>query len=214
MKNFAGRNDADAEIEAELVASGITVERLPEVLRERMGEVKTIIMGWLHGWRFERAWRYWIAQGPGIPPIYAEDLHRSHGKEVRVDGNCTCPSPMEWLHGFAVGLYHVDSQDGLNALAKTIRRVVEDAACMQCGGEITSAGCTNCHSLGNTDTDWSNLDSARAEVVLMMGRWFLVVNGMWIAMQGDPCRDSSLTTEKNWTYEALQAAARKINQSR
>ena len=84
--------------------------------------------------------------------------------------------------------------------------------CMQCGGEITSAGCVNCHSLGNTDTDWSNLDSAR--VVLRMGRWFLVVNGMWIAMQGDPCRDSSLTTEKNWTYEALQAAARKINQSR
>lgn len=128
MKNFAGRNDADAEIEAELVAAGITVERLPEVLRERMGEVKTIIVGWLHGWRFERSWRYWIAKGPGIPPIYAEDLHRSHGKEVRVDGNCTCPSPMEWLRGFAVGLYHVDSQEGLNALAQTIRRVVEDAA--------------------------------------------------------------------------------------
>ena len=32
------------------------------------------------------------------------------------------------MHGFAVGLYHVDSQAGLNALAKTIRRVVEDAA--------------------------------------------------------------------------------------
>ena len=127
MKNFAGRNDADAEIEAELVAAGITTERLPEVLRERMGEVKTIIMGWLHGWRFERAWRYWIAQGPGIPPVYADDLHRSHGREVRVDGNCTCPSPREWMHGFAVGLYHVDSQDGLNALAQTIRRVVEDA---------------------------------------------------------------------------------------
>ena len=127
MKNFAGRNDADAEIEAELVAAGVMVERLPEVLRERMGEVKTIIMGWLHGWRFERSWRYWIAKGPGIPPVYAEDLHRSHGKEVRVDGNCTCPSPREWMNGFAVGLYHVDSQEGLNALAKTIRRVVEDS---------------------------------------------------------------------------------------
>ena len=57
MKNFADRNDADAEIEAELVAAGITVERLSEVFREQMGEVKTIIVGWLHGWRFERSWR-------------------------------------------------------------------------------------------------------------------------------------------------------------
>ena len=128
MENFAGRKDADTEVEAELVAAGIKVERLPEVFREQMGEVKTIIVGWLHGWRFERSWRCWIAEGPGIPPIYAEDLHRSHGKEVRVDGNFTCPSPRKWMHGFAVGLYHVDSQDGLNDLAQTIRRVVEDAA--------------------------------------------------------------------------------------
>ena len=52
-----------------------------------------------------------------------------------------------------------------------------------------------------------------AHVILRQGRFFLVVNGLFLAMQGDPCRDSSLTAEKNWTYEALQAAAREINQS-
>jgi adenosyl cobinamide kinase/adenosyl cobinamide phosphate guanylyltransferase len=40
-----------------------------------------------------------------------------------VDGHCGCPSPREWHHGFAVGLYHVDTQEALNALADTIRRV-------------------------------------------------------------------------------------------
>lgn len=122
--NYAGRDDVDDALAAELETAGITVERLPEILRSK-GEVKTIVAGTLHGWTFKRAWRYWIATGPGIPCHDATHLHHWLGTEVRVDGHAGCPSPREWFHGLAVGAYHVDTQRGLNALATTIRRVVE-----------------------------------------------------------------------------------------
>lgn len=125
MKNYAGMSDKDDDIATELETAGITVHRI-ECLRDR-GEVKTSVVGELHQWGFDRAWYYWIAKGPGIPPVYANELHESHGKEVRVNGHCGCPSPFEQLHGFAVGLYHVDTQEGLNALAETIRKVYSEA---------------------------------------------------------------------------------------
>ena len=123
MENYAGMSDKDTEIEAELVEAGINVSTY-EFLRNR-GEVKTSVIGGLHGWDFERAWKYWIAKGPGIPCEVAEELHKTHGKVVRVAGHCMCPSPTEWYKGFGVGLYHVDTQEGLNALAETIRSVVK-----------------------------------------------------------------------------------------
>ena len=126
MNNYAGMADKDDEISAELEAAGIEVHK-HEIFRDR-GEVKTSVMGSLHGWGFRRAWYYWIAEGPGIPPVYANELHEKHGTDVRVDGHCGCPSPQEWFNGFAVGLYHVDSQEGLNALADVIRRVVTESA--------------------------------------------------------------------------------------
>ena len=127
MKNYAGMSDKDDEIQAELQQAGIEVHR-EDWIKRREREVQTAVLGTLHGWIFERAWYYWAAKGPGIPPSYANELHEKHGKEVRVAGHCECPSPLEWYKGFAVGDYHVDSQDGLNALAETIRRVVTDAA--------------------------------------------------------------------------------------
>ncbi|HWY36162.1 MAG TPA: hypothetical protein VNX68_16070 [Nitrosopumilaceae archaeon] len=90
-------------------------------------EVPTKILGSLHNWTFRRAWYYWAAEGPGIPPQYAMELHKTHGTQVRVAGHCGCPSPIEWYKGFAVGDYHVDTQEGLIALADTIRRIIADA---------------------------------------------------------------------------------------
>ena len=125
MENYAGMSDKDDEIAAELKAAGIEVYK-DEFLRDR-GEVKTSVIGFMYRWKFRRAWYYWMAEGPGIPPKYANDLHKKHGKEVRVDGDCGCPSPKEQFKGLAVGHYHIDTQEGLNALANIIRQVVAEA---------------------------------------------------------------------------------------
>ncbi len=123
MKNYAGVEDIDEELAAELEGAGIKAKRM-EVFKNRGREVNTSVIGTLHGWSFERAWYYWVAKGPGIPPADAEELHERHGKEIRVNGHCGCPSPKEQFGGFAVGHYHIDSQEGLNALAATIRKIV------------------------------------------------------------------------------------------
>ncbi len=117
----------DAILAAELEAAGIEVGKLPECMRAGNGEPQSVVLGQLYKWGFRRAWYYWIAEGPGIPPSYADKLHETHGREVRVNGHCGCPSPREQFKGFAVGLYHVDTQDGLHALADTIRQVVRDS---------------------------------------------------------------------------------------
>ncbi len=124
MINLAGTPtpEADAACAEELKGAGIEVLTLPMLCR---GEVDTHIMGSVGPWAFERAWYYWVATGPGIPPAIATDLHEKHGKSVRVNGHCGAPSPQEQNGGFAVGIYHVDTQDGLNALAAVIREIKE-----------------------------------------------------------------------------------------
>lgn len=126
MENYAGTDDKDMEIATELREAGITVHDF-EWFRRSNREVKTSIFGELHGWSFKRAWVYWVAEGPGIPPEYANKIHETHGEEVRVDGHCGCPSPLEWFKGFGVGHYHIDTQEGLNELAKIIKSVYNDA---------------------------------------------------------------------------------------
>lgn len=125
--NQAGDLDnTDHVLASELQKAGIEVNER-EFLRRRNREVKSSIIGSLHGWTFERAWYYWIAKGPGIELEAAERLHKSHGRSVRVDGHCGCPSPREWFKGLACGHYHVDDQEGLNALAETINQIVESS---------------------------------------------------------------------------------------
>lgn len=132
--NLARRDPTDAEVEAitatckaELEAAGITANVWSWF--EPRGEVPSKCVGTLSGWKFERAWYYWQASGDGIPPDIAERLHASHGRDVRVEGHCGCPSPLEWAHGFAIGSYHVDTPEGLKALADTLRSICdEDAA--------------------------------------------------------------------------------------
>lgn len=114
-------NEVTAICRAELEAAGIKVSEF-DIFATR-GEVPSRAIGGLLSWTFTRAWYYWVAEGPGIPPDIAEKLHATHGKDVRVDGHCGCPSPREWFKGFAVGRYHVDTQEGLNALADTLRSV-------------------------------------------------------------------------------------------
>src|SRR5271157_2299862 len=80
----------------------------------------------LDGWKFERAWYYWVAstQGGGLPFAQATVLHEVHGRSVRVNGHCKCPSPEEQNgKDRPVTHYHVDNQAGLNALAQAIREV-------------------------------------------------------------------------------------------
>ncbi|KKL10923.1 hypothetical protein LCGC14_2550960 [marine sediment metagenome] len=122
MINYAGKYDADEAISNELQLAGIGIYKLPKGFREQY-EVKTIITGTLYDWTFKRAWSYWVAEGPGISVEVAEQLHKHYGKEIRVAGHCGCPSPTEWYHGFGVGLYHIDTQEGLNALSKKIKGI-------------------------------------------------------------------------------------------
>lgn len=152
--NKAGSHaDTDDVLTAELEAAGITVHRM-DVFRNRNGEVKTSVLGELHGWGFERSWHYWICDGPGIECAIAEKLHESHGKSVRVDGHCGCPSPRAWFGGLACGRYHVDDSEGLKALADVIKGIVEanailataakgeepDRVC-ECEDAYTAKGC-------------------------------------------------------------------------
>lgn len=108
---------------AELEAAGLETHTFGDYYGE--GEVPSKTMGFIGQWKFERAWYYWRADGPGIPPEIAEQLHAGHGKDVRVAGHCGCPSPLEWYGGFAVGDYHVNTPEGLKALADCLRGIIE-----------------------------------------------------------------------------------------
>lgn len=134
--NKAGdHTDTDSILLAELKAAGIPSlweaeevkdsTSLRKMIREQSGEVKTSELGVLHGWKFTRNWYYWSAEGPGIDVETAEALHAVHGKEVRVAGHGSCLSPREWYKGLACGFYHVDTPEGLLALANCIKSLVE-----------------------------------------------------------------------------------------
>lgn len=117
----------DAQVLGELDQAGIHAEGPAEFLRERR-EVPAAYLGQFFKWGFRRAWYYWVAEGPGVPPDAAEAFHRKWGTQARVDGHCGCPSPLEWNRGFAVGLYHIDTQEGLNAFAALLRGVYREPA--------------------------------------------------------------------------------------
>lgn len=106
----------------ELIVAGINRVGPHNWLRYR-GEVPFAYIGELCKWSFERYWYYWVAKGPGIPPDIAEEFHKTWGQQVRVDGHCGCPSPLEWCEGFAVGCYHIDNLDGLTAFAELLRSI-------------------------------------------------------------------------------------------
>lgn len=114
--------EVDEQAQRELTTAGILAVGPHEWLREN-SEVPAAYIGELCMWSFHRAWYYWIAKGPGIPSDKAEEFHQTWGTQVRVDGHCGCPSPLEWCHGFAVGHYHIDTQEGLTAFAELLRNI-------------------------------------------------------------------------------------------
>ena len=114
--------DVDETIKKELLEAGIDLIKI--ILLESMrGEVPTTVWGESHRWLFKRAWYYYTAEGPGIPPDVAEEFHKEWGTQCRVAGDCTCSSPLEWKEGFAVSNYHIDTQEGLNAFVKLLARI-------------------------------------------------------------------------------------------
>lgn len=122
-------DEVDAQVFKELTEAGADHEGC---LKFDMGrkiangaykEVPTKHIGLAHGWKFERRWYYYAAEGPGIPPNMAEEFHQKWGTQVRVEGHCGCPSPIEYCHGFAVGAYHIDTQEGLNAFVALLAQI-------------------------------------------------------------------------------------------
>jgi hypothetical protein len=133
--------EVNATIRAELVAAGFPAkldhEKRPEQgpfemyhdlehIRLSNGsfpEVPTTLVAFYNGWTFERAWYYYRAKGDGIPPDIAEEFHQTWGRQVRVEGHCGCPSPLEYCHGFAIGSYHIDTPAGLKAFTELLDRI-------------------------------------------------------------------------------------------
>ena len=128
MKNLAEDKDCDIEIKQELEIAKIPIHEFSFELR---GEVPSKILGFLDGWKFERAWYYWVVTSEKNLLLfkYADPLHKKYGKAVRVDGHCGCPSPREWHsdpYYLGVSSYHVDSQLGLCKLVEAIKKQTED----------------------------------------------------------------------------------------
>ena len=86
-------------------------------------EVPTGIVGFYLKWKFERAWYYYVASGAGIPPEFAAPFDKEWGKEVRANGDCACRGAEFWGEGFGIGMYHIDTQRGLNAFVGMLRKI-------------------------------------------------------------------------------------------
>ena len=129
MMNLAGDKHyvvVDEQCENELKAAGINVLKM-DVLRNKDDEVQTCVRGYLGSWKFERAWCYWVAEGPGIPHELAMRLHKKIGKECRCAGYAGGISPLKWYGKFGVDSYHVDSSEALKALAAIIKQLIKDS---------------------------------------------------------------------------------------
>lgn len=114
--------EVDAQVKSELEQAGIKAVGPHEWLRENK-EVPAAYIGELCMWGFKRAWYYWVAEGPGIPPDKAQEFWEEWGTQVRTEGHGGCPSPLEYRQGFAVSMYHIDTLEGLVAFADLLRSI-------------------------------------------------------------------------------------------
>lgn len=129
MKNLAGNKDCDIWTEQELNDAGIPFLKF-DFLRNQ-GEVPSVVIGMLDGWEFRRAWYYWIAvaKDTNLQFKYADELQSYFGNEVRVAGYAGGINPHEWYKekwNTGVTSYHIDTQEGLNALAQIIKVQTQD----------------------------------------------------------------------------------------
>jgi hypothetical protein len=70
-------------------------------------DVRTAVIGGLHGWRFQRDWCHWTAVGPELPLAYAAPLHDAFNGYVRAGGETGPAAPSA-----AVRSYSIDSGGG------------------------------------------------------------------------------------------------------
>ena len=121
MKNLAGRPECDVHIRSELSIAGIPAESV----EYRNTEVPYTVIGKLGAFTFRRAWYYWTVSGP-MPLAEAEKMYADPAgvNDVRVVGHCGCP-PAEWQRNGFVESYHIDTQEGLNLFAATVRSLSE-----------------------------------------------------------------------------------------
>ena len=127
MDNLAGceLDNGTKVAREELEFAGIDVLELPASMTTS-GEVKIKVAGNIDRWGFHRAWYYWVVKGPGLALEYAVPLDEKWGKEARVDGDCACRGAAFWGKGQSINLYHVDTKEGLKALADAIRKSIAD----------------------------------------------------------------------------------------
>lgn len=126
FENFATSDyDAriDEKIENELKIANIPVIKLPTYLS---AEVKASCVGYLNGFTFWRAWRYWVCKG-NMPLDTAQKIYAEHKDlNIRAGGHAGNLPPERMTrsqNGSAekfVPYYHIDTQDGLCELAKAI----------------------------------------------------------------------------------------------
>jgi len=71
-----------------------------------------------HGWRFRRAWYYWMCSSEDRPlsKAVAKEMNRQWGGQIRVNGYSGGTDVRE-----PVSSYHVDTLEGLKKLVETIK---------------------------------------------------------------------------------------------
>ena len=140
------KKDINAEVKDELMAAEIPVLKLPQYMN---GEVKTEYIGVLNGFKFYRAWRYWVCEGD-MPLKIAEYIYKNYkNMNIRAGGNGDNIEPCRVAHnpvyekevaeklkeGLDAALnviddkslpryvyfYHIDTTEGLYTLAKVIK---------------------------------------------------------------------------------------------
>jgi hypothetical protein len=122
-------------------------------------EVPTKYYGQIGKWTFVRFWYYWVVRGNGreMPLEKAWEIYQNPiGKQdVRAFGDCGCVEPT-WNGNKSVDVYHVDSQEGLNLLARYVfdyERWLEITAAHSCG----PLGCRKIYKDGTTQFVTRNL---------------------------------------------------------
>ena len=118
-------DEADPEVNKqvfkELTEAGIEIYQ-NKLFINTSGEVPTDIIGTFDKWGFRRSWYYWVATGPGIPMEIAREFNRKWRQEVRIEGSAGGQSST-YNNGFAIGYYHIDSQEGLNAFVELLKSI-------------------------------------------------------------------------------------------
>ena len=95
--------------------------------KDSFKEVPTAIVGILNNWKFDRRWRYWAVEGPGLSLEDAMPLFFQHGEDCRAYGHAGGENPLQLGKGDSVDVYHVDSQEALNALVHALQKSHLDA---------------------------------------------------------------------------------------